>query len=79
MLNEVERHLLSLIKTCVKNLDKFAKSTGIAKEELHKLLDTNPIAAINLVISKLVDKSGGSATELVKLLGELGLKGAWRF
>ena len=58
------------------NLDKFAKSTGIAKEELHKLLDTNPIAAINLVISKLVDKSGGSATELVKLLGELGLKGA---
>jgi TP901 family phage tail tape measure protein len=57
------------------NLDKFAKSTGIAKEELHKLLDTNPIAAINLVISKLVDKSGGSATELVKLLGELGLKG----
>ena len=58
------------------NLDKFAKSTGIAKEELHKLLDTNPIEAINLVISKLVDKSGGSATELVKLLGELGLKGA---
>jgi len=58
------------------NLDKFAKSTGIAKDELHKLLDTNPIAAINLVISKLVDKSGGSATELVKLLGELGLKGA---
>ena len=53
------------------NLDKFAKSTGIAKEELHKLLDTNPIEAINLVISKLVDKSGGSATELVKLLGEL--------
>ena len=35
------------------NLDKFAKSTGIAKEELHKLLDTNPIEAINLVISKL--------------------------
>lgn len=58
------------------NLDKFAKSTGIAKEELHKLLDINPIEAINLVISKLVDKSGGSATELVKLLGELGLKGA---
>ena len=39
-------------------------------------MDTNPIEAINLVISKLVDKSGGSATELVKLLGELGLKGA---
>lgn len=58
------------------NLDKFAKSTGIAKEELHKLLDTNPIEAINLVISKLFDKSGGSPTELVKLLGELGLKGA---
>ena len=27
-------------------------------------------------VTKLVDKSGGSATELVKLLGELGLKGA---
>ena len=58
------------------NLDKFAKVTGVAKDELHKLLDTSPIEAINLVISKLVSKSGGSATELVTLLGELGLKGA---
>lgn len=58
------------------NLDKFAKVTGVAKDELHKLLDTSPIEAINLVISKLVSKSGGSATELITLLGELGLKGA---
>ena len=58
------------------NLDKFAKVTGVAKDELHKLLDTSPIEAINLVISKLVSKSGGSATELITLLDELGLKGA---
>lgn len=57
------------------NLDKFAKVTGVAKDELHKLLDTSPIEAINLVISKLVSKSGGSATELITLLDELGLKG----
>jgi len=58
------------------NLDEFAKVTGVAKDELHKLLDTSPIEAINLVISKLVSKSGGSATELITLLDELGLKGA---
>ena len=58
------------------NLDKFAKVTGVAKDKLHKLLDTSPIEAINLVISKLVSKSGGSATELITLLGKLGLKGA---
>lgn len=58
------------------DLDKFAKTVGITSDELKTLLDTKPVDAMNLVINKLVDKSGGSATNLVQLMGELGIRGA---
>lgn len=58
------------------NIDKFSKATGIAKDDLQKMLDTKPMEALNLVIKKLVDKSGGSASNLVATLSDLGLKGS---
>lgn len=58
------------------NVEGFAKASGIAKDELKQLMDTKPLEAMNKVISALVNKSGGSGTELLGMLKNLKVSDA---
>lgn len=57
-----------------KELDKFAKASGVSSSEFAKVWEQEPIKALDLFIKGLAE-SGEEGENLTTILGELGIKG----
>lgn len=67
--------MVRIIQTIGGNLDKFAEKLGFNQEELKKSFDTNPVETFQNIAERAFKLSGGSGSELIKILQGVGLKG----
>jgi TP901 family phage tail tape measure protein len=67
--------MVTIINKLGSDLPKFAKALQLSEGELQDAFNADPIKAFQVVAKQAFDQTGGSSTELLKLLNELGVSG----
>ena len=67
--------MVTIINKLGSELPNFAKALNLSEKDLKNAFNADPIKAFQIVAKQAFDVSGGSSTELLKKLDELGISG----